>query len=83
MNNIYLGNRKCGSLNNVIEPCAFGSGIGFYDGSGTIQLGKMIRCREYATDGTILGRRYFDAVMNDGCIVFPKPKDCAFEKVSK
>ncbi|MCD8153655.1 MAG: type I-C CRISPR-associated protein Cas5c [Clostridiales bacterium] len=69
---IFLGTREC---QGYVEPCAFGSGEGFYDNYGELSLGVMFHGFDYAdeTGEGVLATRFWNAKMSDGIIRFPAP----------
>ena len=72
---IFLGTREC---QGYVEPCAFGSGAGFYDNYGELGFGAMFHGFDYPneTGKNELGKRLWrDAKMIDGVIEFPHPND--------
>lgn len=70
---IFLGTREC---QGYVEPCAFGSGEGFYDGYGELSLGMMFHGFNYPdeTGAEELAVRFWRAKMEDGVIRFPRPE---------
>ena len=75
---IFLGTREC---QGYVEPCAFGSGVGFYDNYGEIEFGPMFHGYDYPNEtGTAeLWKRLWRAKMEDGVIDFPSPAQCPAE----
>jgi CRISPR-associated protein Cas5d len=76
---IFLGTREC---QGYIEPCVFGEGEGFYDGSGELAYGIMFHGFDYPdeTGKNELHSRFWRPVMVDGVITFPCPEDCTIRK---
>jgi CRISPR-associated protein Cas5d len=76
---IFLGSREC---QGYVEPCAFGEGKGFYDGSGELAYGVMFHGFDYPdeTGKDELHSRFCRPVMNDGIIEFPRPEECTIRK---
>ncbi|MFZ7101871.1 MAG: type I-C CRISPR-associated protein Cas5c [Peptococcaceae bacterium] len=72
---IFLGAREC---QGYVAPCEFGSGEGFYDGDGLHHLGTMVHGFNYPdeTGKNQLEVRLWPAVMDKGCIRFPRPEEC-------
>lgn len=71
---IFLGTREC---QGYIEPCAFGSGEGFYDEVDELSYGLMFHSFAYPDETGLeeLNARFWQAVMHRGIIEFPKPSD--------
>ncbi|MCI1659706.1 type I-C CRISPR-associated protein Cas5c [Bifidobacterium psychraerophilum] len=69
---IFLGAREC---QGYVEPCEFGSGIGFYDDYGEMSLGYMFFGFSYPDENTQhdLISKFWRPVMLDGVITFDKP----------
>ena len=75
---IYLGTREC---QGYVEPCDFGSGVGFYDNYGELDFGFMLHGIDYpdenspAIDSSAgsgdLNVRFWNYIMKDGIIIFP------------
>lgn len=76
---IFLGTRDC---QGYIEPCAFGTGEGHYDGAGELAYGLMFHGFDYPdeTGENQLHARFWRPTMVDGCIRFPRPADCSIRK---
>lgn len=76
---IFLGSREC---QGYVEPCAFGEGTGFYDGSGELAYGLMFHGFDYPdeTGKNELHSRFCRPVMKDGIIKFPRPEECTIRK---
>lgn len=69
---IFLGTREC---QGYVEPCAFGSGDGFYDRYGEWDLGYMAHGFTYPDEnpGHDFIARFWHPIMRDGVIVFERP----------
>ena len=69
---IFLGTRDC---QGYVEPCAFGSGSGAYDGEGELAYGLMFHGFDYPdeTGDGKLHARFWRPTMVDGCIRFVRP----------
>jgi CRISPR-associated protein Cas5d len=76
---IFLGTRDC---QGYVEPCAFGSGEGHYDGSGELGFGLMFHGFDYPdeTGEDKLQARFWRPTMIDGRIRFDRPEECAVRK---
>lgn len=84
---IFLGTRECQAY---VEPCEFGSNIGFYDNYGELNLGFMLHGMDYPdenptklADGSPSHNfdvRFYNCTMKDGVIVFPAPSDPALKR---
>ncbi len=72
---IFLGTRECQAY---VEPCAFGSGTGFYDDSGTLSFGLMLHGFDYPdeTGRDMLAVRFWRPQMKNGIVEFPTPEQC-------
>jgi CRISPR-associated protein Cas5d len=72
---IFLGSREC---QGYVEPCAFGEGKSFYDGTGDIYLGTMVHGINYPdeTGRNQMEVRLWNPVMRNGIIRFIKPEEC-------
>ena len=75
---VYLGTSECVA---TIEPCMFGTGEGFYDGTGEMEIGMMHHGFTYQSeiyhpgDLPINTANMWNAKMENGVIVFPLPFD--------
>ncbi|MGI6497828.1 MAG: type I-C CRISPR-associated protein Cas5c [Oscillospiraceae bacterium] len=77
---IFLGTREC---QGYAEPCEFGSGNGFYDDYGELNLGFMFHGIDYPDENPAKGEdgkpahnldvRFCTYIMQDGIILFPPP----------
>ncbi|MDP3795016.1 MAG: type I-C CRISPR-associated protein Cas5c [bacterium] len=76
---IFLGTRDC---QGYAEPCEFGSGNSDYDGAGELAYSLMFHGFDYPDETGVneLYARFWRPTMNDGCIQFIRPKDCAIRK---
>lgn len=72
---VFLGARECQAY---VEPCGFGEGAGFYDGSGPLDFGLMLHGFDYPdeTGRDMLAVRFWRPRMVDGIVEFPAPGDC-------
>jgi len=72
---IFLGTREC---QGYAEQCAFGEGKSFYDNYGDLDFGVQFHGYDYPdeTGKDELSVRLWRAIMKDGIIAFPAPKDC-------
>lgn len=76
---IFLGTRDC---QGYVEPCAFGSGSGHYDGAGELAFGLMFHGFDYPdeTGEDKLHARFWKPTMKDGVIRFSRPGECTIRK---
>lgn len=72
---IFLGVRDC---QGYVEPCQFGEGLGFYDQIDELSFGLMFHSFDYPdeTGGDEFASRFWQAVMKQGIIYFPRPESC-------
>ena len=72
---IYLGAREC---QGYVVPAEFGSGVGFYDNYGVIDLGTMVHGINYPdeTGRNRLETRLWRPKMVNGYIDFIRPEEC-------
>lgn len=72
---IFLGTREC---QGYVEPCEFGTGLGFYDNYGEIHLGTMVHGINYPDEigKNQLEVRLWSPVMKNGVIKFLRPDQC-------
>jgi CRISPR-associated protein Cas5d len=72
---IFLGTRDC---QGYVEPCAFGSGTGDYDGKGELGFGLMFHSFDYPdeTGAHILKSNFWRPQMVEGVINFPASEEC-------
>lgn len=72
---IFLGVRDC---QGYVAPCDFGAGEGFYDAIPEIDFGPMFHGFDYPDEtgkGEFWGR-FWQAVMKNGILEFPRPEHC-------
>lgn len=80
---IFLGTRECQAY---VEPCVFGEGKGFYDGSGEIPYSLMYQAMIYPDEAENEEDRgkmtvcFWNPVMVNGVIDFISPKDCTIKR---
>ncbi len=80
---IFLGTREC---QGYVEPCRFGEGEGYYDGSGEIPYGIMYHGITYADEAGLpedkekMTIRLWSPVMKDGIIDFIRPEECGMKR---
>lgn len=80
---IFLGTREC---QGYVEPCRFGEGEGYYDGSGEIPYSIMYHGITYADEAKLpedVGKmtvRFWAPVMADGIIDFIRPEECELKR---
>lgn len=76
---IFLGTREC---QGYVEPCTFGEGEGEYDDAGELAYSLMFHGFDYPTETgkDELHSRFWQPVMKNGVVVFPRPEDCAIRK---
>lgn len=80
---IFLGTREC---QGYVEPCRFGEGEGYYDGSGEIPYSLMYHGITYADEAELpedtgkMTVRLWSPVMNDGVIDFIRPEECEIKR---
>lgn len=76
---IFLGVRDC---QGYVEPCEFGSGEGAYDDISELGFGLMFHGFDYPdeTGTNELHSRFFQPVMRNGIINFPRPEDCSTKR---
>lgn len=78
---IFLGSREC---QGYVEPCIFGNGQGFYDHVDHMNFGMMLHGITYPDEAysseteNHLSVRFWNPVMENGIIIFPKPQDCPY-----
>ena len=80
---VFLGTREC---QGYVEPCAFGSGKGFYDETPALGFGLMYHGMTYAdeaysedTKGRMTANFWYP-VLKKGVLDFPRPEDCPVHK---
>ena len=75
---VFLGTREC---QGYVEPCAFGSGKGFYDDLVRLDFGLMYHGITYADEAysdetrSKMTVRFWQAFMERGIISFPRPEN--------
>jgi len=76
---IFLGTRDC---QGYVEPCAFGSGPGHYDGGGELAFSLMFHGFDYPDEigEDTLHARFWRPTMTDGVIRFDRPEACTVRK---
>jgi len=79
---IFLGTREC---QGYVEPCAFGSGPGYYDNYDEISFGLMFHGFSYPDQigKNELHKRLWRPKMERGIIKFIRPEECISEFVRK
>lgn len=77
---IFLGTRDC---QGYVEPCAFGSGEGEYDGVSKVGFGLAFHGFDYPdeTGKDELQARFWRPTMIGGRIRFDRPEECAVRKL--
>ena len=80
LRDIFLGTREC---QGYVEPCSFGEGEGAYDNSKDMPFGLMFHGFDYPdeTGKDIFAARFWSAIMSNGIIRFPEPKDCTVRRI--
>jgi len=73
---IFLGTREC---QGYVEPCAFGSGKGYYDDT-SMSLGIMYHGITYTGENKHMETRLWNAYMDKGILNFPRPEECSIIK---
>ncbi len=76
---IFLGTREC---QGYVEPCSFGEGKGDYDDAGELAYSLMFHGFDYPTETgkDELHSRFWQPVMRNGIVEFPRPEDCTIRK---
>lgn len=76
---IFLGTRDC---QGYVEPCKFGSGESAFDDNGELAYALMFHGFDYPdeTGENKLETRFWNPVMKNGVISFPRPEDCTIKK---
>lgn len=76
---IFLGTREC---QGYVEPCTFGEGDGEYDDAGELAYSLMFHGFDYPTETgkDELHSRFWQPVMRNGVVEFPRPEDCTIRK---
>lgn len=72
---VFLGVRDC---QGYVEPCEFGSGEGAYDNIPELGFGLMFHGFDYPDETGVdeFHARFFNPVMRNGVIDFPRPEQC-------
>jgi CRISPR-associated protein Cas5d len=76
---IFLGVRDC---QGYVEPCEFDAGKGHYDETPEISFGLMFHGFDYPdeTGKNELSSRFWQAVMKNGILHFPRPEGCTIKR---
>lgn len=76
---IFLGTREC---QGYVEPCRFGEGPGFYDGTPEVKFGLMFHGFDYPseTGKPELHARFWVPRMEHGVITFIRPEECSVRR---
>jgi CRISPR-associated protein Cas5d len=76
---IFLGVREC---QGYVEPCRFGEDDGFYDSYGELGFDLMFHGFDYPDESgkNELSARFWRPKMQNGVVVFEKPKHCSISK---
>lgn len=76
---IFLGTRDC---QGYVEPCKFGSSKSYFDNNGELAYALMFHGFDYPdeTGESKLETRFWNPVMKNGVISFPRPEDCTVKK---
>lgn len=83
---VFLGTREC---QGYVEPCVFGEGEGAYDNITELSFGIMYHGITYpdeAYSSETRGRmttNFFQPIMKNGVITFPRPQECKMKKTIK
>ena len=78
---VFLGTREC---QGYVEPCVFGEGAGAYDDLPSLSFGLMVHGITYADEAYSdetrdhLSVRFWNPVMENGIIRFPRPEECPY-----
>jgi CRISPR-associated protein Cas5d len=78
---IFLGSREC---QGYVEPCRFGTGTGEYDQENDeLSYGLMFHSFEYPSESgeDVLVARFWQAVIKNGVVKFPRPEQCPYRRV--
>lgn len=72
---IFLGTRDC---QGYVEPCPFDEGDGAYDNIDELSFGLMFHSFDYPdeTGKKELYTQFWQAVMKNGVLYFPRPETC-------
>lgn len=80
---IFLGTREC---QGYVEPCVFDEGSSIYDEIPELSFGLMYHGITYADEAYSpetagkMTANFWNAVMRNGVIIFPRPEDCPLHK---
>lgn len=76
---IFLGTREC---QGYVEPCGFGSGIGYYDDLDELAFGLIFHGFDYPDeiDKDEFHSRFWYPKMKQGVIEFIRPEACSVRK---
>ena len=76
---IFLGTRDCQAY---VEPCEFGTGVGNYDQLPELGFGLMFHGFDYPDETGIdeLHSRFWQPLMRNGIIEFPRPEACEIKR---
>ncbi len=76
---IFLGTRDCQAY---VEPCEFGAGVGNYDQLPELGFGLMFHGFDYPDETGIdeLHSRFWQPLMRNGIIEFPRPEACEIKR---
>lgn len=79
---VFLGVRECQAY---VEPCEFGEGEGYYDGSPPLSFGLMFHGFSYPdeTGNGTLQARFWYPQMEGGKITFCAPEECPVVRTVK
>ena len=77
---IFLGTREC---QGYVEPCKFGSGLGFYDNCRELSFDFMFHGFDYPDEigSDKLFARFWRPKMINGFVHFIRPSECTFTKL--
>ena len=81
---VFLGTRECQAY---VEPCVFGEGKGEYDDIPLMSFGPMYHGITYADEAFsedtkgMMTVNFWNAVMKEGVIAFPKPQECTDRRI--
>jgi CRISPR-associated protein Cas5d len=77
---IFLGTRDC---QGYVEPCEFGEGEGAYDAIEELAFGLMFHSFGYPDETGVneLHSQFWQATLNKGVLVFPRPEDCVVRRL--
>lgn len=80
---VFLGTREC---QGYVEPCVFGEGEGAYDDLPELSFGTMYHGITYPDEAYSeetrdkLTVRFWNPVMKNGIIRFPRPEECPLHR---